>query len=69
MALINLMGKGCPVWAVGQERASHTNCPGPAALPFPKPRLDLQPHGHGQVNMEWGTLQKHMHPGKAAPAP
>ena len=44
MALISLMGKDCPGWAVGQERASHTNCPGPAALPSPKPRLDLQPH-------------------------
>lgn len=45
LALISLMGKDCPGWAVGQKRASHTNCPGPAALPSPKPRLDLQPHG------------------------
>lgn len=44
LALISLMGKDCPGWAMGQERASHTNCPGPAALPSPKPRLDLQPH-------------------------
>lgn len=40
---------------MGQERASRTNCPGPAALPPPpSPGWTSSHTAHGQVNVAWG---------------